>query len=327
MTIYERMQNDLQAHKNIVFLLAGEMGWETVLFSGAIRRYKIEHPNKNIVVATRKSRMDFYTGCVDEIYDFEIEGDYSTVTPRVNGIFYTNNENINSFISKNKEKIISDIINDIKNKYQGYKIFDTSIFSHRSKPNLDLKKNNYNFIPRLENKEVIENIIKQNNIDDSKIIMTMFSRHRIDIGYRNWVPNSEEKWNELYQKINDSGRFFTFISASSPSYIKPDKNLENIIDLEDYNTLNTSTIGLTIEALRKSNFSFGIITFGLLLSNCIGIQNIYFGDIIDSMIVKTHNFNNVNSVHICGNINNQNGCRISANEVFNNLLDFSNKFV
>lgn len=325
MTIYERFENDLKNYKKILFFLTGEMGWETCLFSGAIRRYKKEHPNKIIAVATRKSREDFYTNCIEDIHTFEIEGDYNIVTPRVNGVYYTDINDINHYKSNNKENIIKNILIEINNKYPDYKIFDTSIFPHRNKPNLDMKKNDYNFIPRYKNKEIIEEILS--NVDyKNKIIMTMFPRHRIDIGYRNWKPNSEEKWNDLYKRINDSNRYITFMSGVTPCYFKPDKNFKNIIDLENYVTENSSVIGLTIEALRKSNFSFGIITFGSLLSNCMNIPNIYFGDSVDSNIVKSHNFNNTISLHINGSLKDQQGCKMSVNKVFENLLDFSNKF-
>ncbi len=73
MTKHQEMIKNLKSKTQIVFgPIIGSLELETTIWAGFIRKYKIDNPDKEIIVLTRSSRRDLYYGCVDDILEFDI---------------------------------------------------------------------------------------------------------------------------------------------------------------------------------------------------------------------------------------------------------------
>ncbi len=251
----------------------GEFGWEVINLSGFIKKYKADNPNKKVYVATRKDRVElYYNSGLDDIIDFEIEGDYSTVTPRTNTIMETPDDirfsakafDTTDMFESIKEKVLK------KHPKATFILFDKVPFS--VSPLFSIDKFDYTLEQYPSNKMVIDRLIKKYS---NKTPITIFPRHRVDLAHRNW---EESKWQELFERLSKEN-YLIFISGKSPSYVKPNKDYKNIFILEDIVSPNRkyTVLGLTIEAIKQSKFTFGPQTAGVLLSNVLNIPNIYFG--------------------------------------------------
>lgn len=275
----------LENKKEIVFgPMLMEMGWEIMIWSGFIKRYKFENPDKKIIVLTRKSRVDLYNTKVDEIYSFEIEGDYTKYSPRTNDYKFLSNDDFR-YKNFNKEILTVDIVSDLKQKYPDAFFYDFSDIKYTPNPPVNLKKGHYDFYPSEENAKEINKILI-NNLN--KKVIFIFSRHRRDLTDRNW---SEENWLALYEMFSKLSNCLFFISGVSPSFVKPDKKYDNIIVLEDMVMENPSTnvLGLSIEVLKKSNYAFGLQSAGLFLARLMKVPSIYIG--YDNRDMATKDFN------------------------------------
>ncbi len=243
-----------------------EMGWETMLWSGFIKKYKADNPDKNVIVQTREDRKALYEGYVDEIITFNIKNDYLLMSPRSNI-----NKNLEN--TRDKESLTKFLLNDLKTNYSDFVNYDFSDISYSQNPIIDLKENLYDFESFENSKKIINNIINKNL--DKKIVF-LYSRHRKDLDDRNI---SVEFWHQLYKKLSDFNDCLFLLSGKSPSYIKPKENYKNIINLENLEdeTNNVNILNLSIEALRRSKYSFGLQSSMLLLSRILKVPSLYIG--------------------------------------------------
>ena len=252
----------------------GEFGWEIIIISPLIKLFKKVYPNKKVYVSTREDRKELYLNSgLDDIIVFNIDGDYKTVTPRTNTLKGTPKNTASRPIDLDIQSVFSNIKEKIKEKYPNVIFFSFDNLPFTSSPQYDFSSFDFDLKSDPINKTIIENIIKKNK---EKKIITIFPRHRIDLAHRNWT---EKNWKDLYKKLNDTNEYLIFVSGKSPSYIKPPKRSKNIFNLEDLTEkYNSSTIlGLTIEAIKHSRFTFGPQTAGILLSNIFKIPTVYFG--------------------------------------------------
>lgn len=315
--IYKALENETE----ICFgFLTGEMGWELSLISPIIKLFKKDHPEKTVVVSTREDRRELYENSgLDDIFGFNIPGDYKTKTPRTNGLYITpDNLATHQVNPVDSDELFSKARQIILDKYPKIRFFSFNHLPFMPNPQLDFSLFDYNFKPNPINSEIINNIIFKN---PDKQVVTIFPRHRVDLVHRNW---SENNWKELYKRISEMNCIF-FISGKSPSFIKPAKKYTNMFVLENIaeNYNKSSLLGLTIEAVRNSKFTFGPQTAGILLSNFMRIPNIYFGK---EEVLVSHKYNPYKTPYyfLNASYSNQYEYIISVNDVVNGIKTFDN---
>lgn len=266
--------SELSEKKEICFgAMIGELGWEIILWSGFIKRYKKDNPDKKIYVATRYDRRDLYTDSVDDVITFTIPNDYNQISPRTNTLMLKASNIAEAPASMDTSTLSKNIINEVKQKYPNCYLFSFEKMKFSTTPVFDLKTLDYTFNPPSKNQEIIDSIISKN---PNKPVITIFSRNRVDMSHRNWSPHH---WKVFYELISKH-ELTIFVSGTKPSFERPNKKLKNFYVLEDYEELynNTcSTLGLTIEAVRRSLCTFGIQSAGTLISNVMKVPNIYIG--------------------------------------------------
>lgn len=315
--LYKALENETE----ICFgELTGELGWELSIISPIIKLFKKDHPDKKVVVLTRDDRKELYENFgIDDIFCFNIPGDYKTKTPRTNGLYETpDNLSTHQVNPVDSNKLFSKARQTILNKYPNIKFFSFNNLPFMPNPQFDFSKFNYDFKPNPINSEIINNIIFKN---PERQVITIFSRHRVDLAHRNWT---ESNWKELYKRLNEMN-YTIFISGKSPSYIKPSKKYTNMFILENLaeNYNKSSILGLTIEAVRNSKFCFGPQTAGILLSNFMRIPNIYFGK---EEVLVSHKYNPYKTPYYFLNANYSSNYEyiISVNDVINGIKAFDN---
>ena len=315
--IYKALENE----NEICFgELIGELGWELSIISPIIKLFKKDHPEKKVVVLTREDRKELYENSdIDDIFYFNIPGDYKTKTPRTNGLYITpDNLATHQVNPVDSDELFSKARQNILNKYPDIRFFSFNHLPFMPNPQFDFSLFDYNFKPHSINSEIINNIIFKN---PDKQVVTIFSRHRVDLAHRNWY---ETNWKELYKRLSEMNCIF-FISGKSPSFIKPAKKYTNMFVLENIaeNYNKSSILGLTIEAVRNSKFTFGPQTAGILLSNFMRIPNIYFGK---EEVLVSHKYNPYKTPYYFLNASYSNQCEyiISVNDVVNGIKAFDN---
>lgn len=264
-----------------------EMGWETMIWSGFIKKYKENNPNKKVIVQTREDRKSLYEGYVDEIVTFNIDNDYLLMSPRTN-----TNKNLKDL--RDKDSLNKILLNDLKNNYSDFISYDFSDIGYSQTPVIDLKKNLYEFKTFENSKKIINDIINKNN---NKKIIFLFSRHRKDLNDRNISVNF---WQKLYEKLSDFNDCLFLLSGKSPSYIKPNMEYKNIINLEDLEDKENDIdiLSLSIEALRCSDYSFGLQSSMLLLSRILKVPSLYIGYDKDMAHSELYNPFNIESINV-----------------------------
>lgn len=317
--IEQKIYNRLENFETVVFgPMIMEFGWE-IIWSGFIKKYKLDNPNKNIVVWTRDSRGDLYRERVDEIFYLNINGDYNTYSPRTNKLVRLDSDRF-KFKEEviDSEKMFFEQLNQLKSLYPNCIFYNFSDIGYTGSSPINLKRGHYDFCPSTDNKITIENIISKH--PDKKIVV-LYPRHRIDLNNdRNW---SKENWEKFYLTISSMNDYLFFVSGVSPSYIKPSNQYNNIIDLEDIKLENPllTVIGLTIEAMRYCKFTFGIQSGLLLLSRFMQVPSLYIGYNDRDMCTKEFNPFDTISVNIKP-IKNKNGYEIDFKTVFDKFKEF-----
>lgn len=306
----------LEKYDEICFLNVGEMGWEIFIISPIVKLFKKTFPNKKVFIATRENRKELYN-YLDDYFYFNIPGDYKTVTPRTNTLKATPTDKAGRPNDLNTDKIFTTLKESIKVKYPNVFFFSFENLPFMPNPDLNFLEFDFSFNVDPINTEIINNII--NKYSDKKIV-TMFPRHRVDLAHRNW---KESSWKSLYKKLDEETDFLFFISGSSPSYIKPPKKYKNMITLEDLitNYPKASILGLTIEALKRSEFSFGPQTAGILISNILKIPTIYFGKEEILVSEKYNPFQN-SFKFINVKYNSDYSYEISVDELYKNIVNY-----
>lgn len=263
----------LDKHDKIIFgPFLGELGWEIRRWSGFVRWYKKNNPEKEIIAATRNDRTDLYYGTVDEIITVNIEDDYNQYRPNMYRL-----ENLPNQMKQN-------ILNEIRQKYKNHYIFETP-WNTNNRELFDINEMDLNYTPSEESQIIIDNCIK---LSKKRIPIVISSRHRFDlesfgensdnVRVRNWKIDN---WNKLIEGLDDIKRYLIFIAGKSPAYVIPDRNQsKTLIVLEDlirpYDRV--SIIGLTIEAIKRSKLTIGQQSAIPILSNLLKTPTLMWGD-------------------------------------------------
>jgi hypothetical protein len=253
---------ELENKDKLIFLTLSELGWELFRWSGFVRKYKQNHPEKIVCAATRENRSDLYNGAVDDIYTFNIDGDY---------IKFRANMYRLDFFEEDKYK---KLIDNIRQKFQGFHIVTMPPYI-KNREVFKPTELDHNFTPRIQNKNLIDEIILNNR---DKIPICISSRHRIDSENptRNW---KKEYWNDLFEMLKNSNKFIIFILGATSSYVKPiiENNCFFVIeDLVNFRK-DVSVLGTTIEAMKQSVLTVGQQSALPILSNYLKIPTIMWG--------------------------------------------------
>lgn len=224
--------------------MIGEFGWSILRFAPyVLGTYRRKYNQKvKLIVCTREDRFDLYGQNADILVPLKIEGDGTKYKA---DCFRLINYPIEEYYKLNKvlyEKysqqfnIVEHIYPDIKGK----------IFA--KKDQYDYNQMLFDFKPRIENKELLDNYIKS-----KKKSIVIAPRYREGMR-RNW-----KNWQELYDRIYDSSLpdIFDFIVCGKEGeYIPDSKNRVYDINRIEQNT-NTSLVGITIEAIKRSILTVG----------------------------------------------------------------------
>lgn len=233
----ERLQKSLSEtlkYNTIIFgPMIGELGWTIIRWAPFTRWSKQNHPEKKVIACDYIDRYDLYYGLVDDFFSTEIKH----LHKYMQNCYHLDNL---------PEQIYQKEINRIREHYPKAYIFEPRQFSCGDKYIIPWYMMNHNFTPRIKNKQVINKIVQNNN----KKILNIAPRHRIDLSLRNW---GRDKWLKLFELLHKVNKYFIFISGKSPSIIRPPKEYDNFICLEDYVEEGTSLIGLSIESLLISD--------------------------------------------------------------------------
>jgi len=253
-------QKVLELNKVVFGPFIGELGWELFRWAGYIRWVKQQYPEKDVVVATRSDRVDLYRGSVNEIYTFDILGDYSKYKPNCYAL--------NAYPASERNRLID----RIKEMYPNHTLIpppDTG-----SKNFFKNEQMVYNFAPHKDNKIVIDSCLI-----GGKIPIVISPRHRLDVKSRNWI---ESYWEDLYALLDRDQLFKIFIVGKSPTIAKPDSSMyecitvvENLI--ADNEGLVITDIGLTIEAIKASKITVGQQSALPILSNYLSVPTLMWG--------------------------------------------------
>jgi len=258
---YSKFYSQLENKRKIVFNSLGmEIGWEIARWCGWIRWYKKTHPNCIINIATRNNRRDLYYGMFDNIYTYNIDGDYIKYRPNMYRLDFWPEEEQNKLIDK------------ISNAFEDFYICNPPI--HTNNRNVFPKdKMDFDFTPHPNNTKIIEEIISKNI---NKIPVCISPRHRLDSKKptRNW-PKSY--WIDLFKKIDRTNKYIVFILGDASSMITPPFESENFTIIGDIKMQNTSNIGLTIEAIKHSVITIGQQSALPVLSNYLKVPTIMWG--------------------------------------------------
>lgn len=251
----------LDKFKTIIFgPFIGQLQWELLNWCGFIRWYKLNNPDKTIIVSTRQDRADLYTDVVDDLVLFNIDKDYIEKSPNGYDCFGFSIDSYNQ------------LKNHLLHTYKKSFIFEPKLYQNNE--NIFSKKEmNFEFKPNKVNKQIIHNILEKNK---DRIPITFCTRNRNDSPYKNW---GSARWRYLFEPIERSGRFICFVSGIQGSYYTSQN--PNFYNLDDYSNseINTTPIGLSIEAMKSSRLTVGANCSGIILSNLLGIETLTWGHI------------------------------------------------
>lgn len=271
----KNIYQELKRYKKVCFgPILSDFGWEVSYIAGFIKKYKKDNPDKTVFVATRENRKELYENSgLDEIFTFKIDGDYATVTPRTHSVYKVDVNNVNVPIPIKVEDEFKYVKDKISNKHPHTKFYSFTKFNFTIRPEFSIHEFDYSFKTHDDNSKLIENIINNN---PNRKIVTIFSRQRVDLDHRNL---GVEKWNHLLRRLSDLDSHVFLIAGVSPAYVKAHSFYRNMHNLEDMcgDNPNVTILGLMIEAIRRSDFTFGPQTAGILLSMAMQVPTLYFG--------------------------------------------------
>ena len=293
----------LEKSDEIVFgPFVGEFGWEVLKWSGFVRWFKEKHPDKKIIVSTRKTREDLYTNSTDYLELFELQGDYIDYFP-----VHYDHPNL-------PEKMFKSINDVLKDKYPNAFFFEPR--GYMSIGDLFSFENmNFNYTPKKSNFAVIDSLSKE---FPDRIPIVISSRIRKEEPRRNW---GETNWKTLFKLLNNSRKFLVFVSGINQLYYRCNDSHTSFYNLEDYykQELQTSVAGLTIAAIKSSKLTVGVKTATITLSNLIGTQTLFSGEnvIEDS---RDNNIYNTKTTSI-----QDRGYISDPNVIFENIISIATK--
>ncbi len=254
----------MKKEKVILATTISEFGWDVLrAIPHILWKKRVKYKNKlKLIIQIRPDRYDL---CGEDAFDFyplQIKGDYITKKGDCFKITGFNNIQYLKLIEnfENKYKDEYNIIEHIYPKIQG-KLY-------AKKDQFNWNEMIHDFKPRSRNKELIDNYITT-----KKPIVILAPRFRKGFK-RNW-PHWEELY-DLIEKDEVLNQFYFIICGKKPEY-KPDPKNRffdiNSIALDSQSSL----VGLTIEAMRKSRLTVGTQSGLPNLSNLLKTHTLQWG--------------------------------------------------
>jgi len=247
----------------------GEMFWEFFRFAPYffwIKKTKNYNKNVKFVVLTRSDRFDIYGSYVDAFVPLEIEGDdfkYKQDCFRLNGV---ENCILESIIKKFHDRfgLDNNIVDFIHPSIQSTDWYNKDQFS--------IENRIFEYKPRTSNKYAVDCYL--NNLPKKQLVV-IAPRFRIGMK-RNWPY-----WPELYRLIQSDrylmNQYNFILCGSRNSYIKDPNRI--FLDIEDIDrNINTSTIGLLLELIKKSVITIGSQSAIPNISLLFGVETIEWGN-------------------------------------------------
>lgn len=240
----------------------GELGWEILRFSALIPYYKKHYPDHKFVVFTRPDRFDLYGEYADILTPLKIDGDGEKYKPdcyRLIGFPVDEYKKLaNRFYNQFAKKF--DIVKHI------YPNIDGKNFANKNQ--YPQKQFKYKWKPRVANYNVIQKYLP---LDKETIILAP--------RYRNGMRRNWPHWDKLYDLIYSSDLYKKYnfiICGKSPDYAIDSKNRFYDINKIELNS-DISTIGLTIEAIKRSVLTVGSQSGIPNLSMMLGVEVLEWG--------------------------------------------------
>ena len=242
----------------------GELFWEFARFSPMLPYYYKKYHKQNVkfIIMTRPDRFDMYGQYADILVPLRIDGDGTKYKADCFRLMKYSNEEYKKLIKRfNKQykkrfQILEHIYPKLENK--GY----------AKKQQFPKNKMKFRWKPRIENEQVLNSYIP-----NDKPLIVLASRYRKGLR-RNWPY-----WNQLYDLIYNSklmNKYNFVICGKEPDYI-PDKE-KRFYDINNIkSTKGISTIGLTIESIKKSILTVGSQSGIPNISLLLGIETITWG--------------------------------------------------
>jgi ADP-heptose:LPS heptosyltransferase len=278
--------------KAILTLCVGELYWELARFVPYIIWRKINEPDLDIIVMSREDRFDLYGQYATKFIPISVEGDCYTKKAecfRLNG--FTNIEYL---------KLINDQYELIKNDYDIVEKVFPKMEQFSKTYQFDRNKFCYDYKPRKENKEIID------NLKFDKPIIVIAPRFRQGIP-RNWI-----NWEKFYDLLKTNKDFEFVLCGKEPEYIKDNYffDINNLSKIE-----NTSLIGYTIELIKKAKLVVGSQSAIPSLSLLLNTQVLQWGH--NRINLMTQEYNPLNTK--CCFLDDHKYSR-SANDIYNEMI-------
>jgi len=279
----------------------GELFWEFARFSPILPYYHKKYHKQNVkfIVMTRQDRFDMYGMYADILVPLRIDGDGSKFKAdcfRLMGYSIDKYKNIVKRFNKQYRKRF-DVLEHIYPKLENKRFAQKQQFP---KTNMAFK-----WKPRIENERAINSYIK-----NDKPIVVLAPRYRKGMK-RNWPY-----WSQLYDLIYNSdmyNRYNFVICGKSPDYIPDEK--DRFYDINKIKLTNEiSTIGLTIDIIKKSDLTIGSQSGIPNISMLLGTNVITWGH-QKKLHEKVYNIKNT-PIHFIEDMK----YKLESNKVFNKMI-------
>ncbi len=242
--------------------MIGELGWCILRFSSLLPYYKKHYPDYKFIIFTRPDRFDLWGEHCDILVPLKIEGDGIKYKPdcyRLIGFPVDEYKKLaNRFYNQFAKKF--DIVKHI------YPNIDGKNFANKNQ--YPQKQFKYKWKPRVANYNVIQKYLP---LDKETIILAP--------RYRNGMRRNWPHWDKLYDLIYSSDLYKKYnfiICGKSPDYVIDSKNRFYDINKIELNS-DISTIGLTIEAIKRSVLTVGSQSGIPNLSMMLGVPVLEWG--------------------------------------------------
>lgn len=275
----------------------GELGWEIMRWAGMVRKICKMYPEKNIHIATRRNRRDLYSDVCSNLHLYDLDGDYGEYIPSCFNLYHKiklgevdkdfGKRWTAQFTEKFEQEQLPEVfytVDPFKNKFDAF-IFYT-----------DYEHCDFDFQTTIENKKIISDILNQYK---DKIPIMVFPRNRTDVYFdtleddqfqrRNWKENN---WQTFFELLEKEDKYLVFISGIKGSAYHPLNEMNNLIILDKLETEKTSTLGLTIEAIKNSRITVSSQSSITVLSNLLKTKNLCFGNELHILDEYLNPFNN-----------------------------------
>jgi len=268
----------LDKKNNILFgPFLGSYSWEISNWSGFVRWYMRQNPDKNYVVCTRKSRKGLYDfNTKFEFFEFEEEEKMNEVNFMLQGL---------------DEKMYDGLMYFLNGIYGNYCMLEPSILGNREFL-FDYDYQSFDIQTPKSCQSVITSILNKNK---NLIPICVFPKYKQDTNYRNWIWKN---WESLFDILSSSGVFAVFSCGLENKNHYKILGKPNVYDINEINSkeiLNTSISGLTVECIKRSIMTVGVESANVILSHMLKKPSIFWGHDNERYLVD-YNPYGINSV-------------------------------